>query len=91
MQNRSTNESRVMKYNEFIAKYPGNYGVKVGKLKETRKKGKRTGKYPPITKIKTTEEVMLARGLKKFEINGQTIIALNQRNAERKYLIKNNI
>jgi hypothetical protein len=39
----------------------------------------------PIKKFKTWDEVLIGRGLKRFNIKGIEIIALNQKNAERKY------
>lgn len=75
-------------------KYPGNYGVKIGMIKELRENissdpnGKlliRSGNYPSIKKFKSDEQVKLAKGLKKFDVNGQIIIALNEKNAIRKY------
>ena len=73
------------KFNNAIQRYPGNYGVKIGIIKELRNDDKRTGEYPFITKFKSYEDVKLSKGLKKFEVNGQVLVALNKKNAIRKY------
>lgn len=69
----------------FKSKYPGNYGYKAGMLKEIRKEGKRTGKYPSIPKLKEYKKVLLSKGLKEYTIEGVKVIALNEKNAIRKY------
>ena len=62
-----------------MGKYPGSV---LGTFKAQRINGKPNWL---VRKFKDWEDVLIGRGLKKFSINGKTIIALNQKNAERKY------